>query len=164
MLGQIIKFIWTDLQKQGDITETSESDAQDDVEWIELASKEPREALQCLTIAQLYAHYIQHLSPWYDLNDADLYFGVVVPERALINPLLFKALIAFAARHKSKSEGSNQGLAHIFHVKCVQDLLSSLTDLKREFHGELLAATCLLRSYEILDGKVTIGYLTKIWS
>ena len=48
----------------------------------------------------------------------------------------------------------------MFHGACVGDLLKVLNDvhpnpdIQEEVQGEYLTATCLLRSYEILNGKV----------
>lgn len=48
----------------------------------------------------------------------------------------------------------------MFHGACVRDLLKVLNDvhsnpeIQGEVQGDYLSATCLLRSYEILNGKV----------
>jgi hypothetical protein len=79
-------------------------------------------------------------------------FGATVPAHALECPILFKALIASSATHKYKTLGQLAELATAFHVSCVRELLDSIEHKKPESQGDYLAATSLLRSYEILDG------------
>jgi hypothetical protein len=128
-----------------------------------LVTSDPRIALQHQIIASLFRHYIDFLAPWYDLNDSQNLFGTLVPQRAIQNSILFKAIIAFSACHESRTRpcGRYQELGHVFHGACVRDLLKVLNDvhptpdIQGEVQGEHLTATCLLRSYEILNGKVS---------
>ena len=116
-------------------------------------SSTPRVALQSPVIAELFRHYIDFLAPWYDLNDSQKLFGTLVPTRSLQNSILFRAIIAFSACHKSRVTGKFQGLGPLYHAACVKDLLAVMDNIKPELQGEYLAATCLLRSYEILNGE-----------
>jgi len=118
----------------------------------------PQEALQCPRVAGLFRHYVDVLALWYDLNDSQSLFGTVVPIHALKNAVLFKALIAFSACHENRISGNAQGIGTVYHAACVRDLLAAMHDIQPEFQGDYLAATCLLRSYEILDG-MPIGFL-----
>ena len=117
----------------------------------ETVSCKPQEALQNSVIARLFRHYVDILAPWYDLNDSQNMFGTVVPIHALDNPVLFKALIAFSARHNNRVSGESPGVGAIYHAECVRDLLVVMHDIKSELQADYLAATCLLRSYEILN-------------
>lgn len=103
-------------------------------------------------IAFLFRHYIDILAPWYDLCEGDRPFGETVPRRALDNSVLFKAIIAFAACHESRTSGTMQELELAFHAACVHDMLEVMDDFDPGLRGDYLAATCLLRSYEILTG------------
>jgi hypothetical protein len=47
-----------------------------------------------------------------------------------------------------------KGLVHVYHAACVGDLLEVLKDIHSKIQEDYLAATCLLRSYEILNGKL----------
>jgi hypothetical protein len=76
---------------------------------------------------------------------------MTVPARALECPILFMALIAFSATHKYKTLGQFAELATALHAACVGELLDSIEHENPESQGGL-AATCLLRSYEILNG------------
>ncbi|KAE9375243.1 hypothetical protein N431DRAFT_542827 [Stipitochalara longipes BDJ] len=114
----------------------------------------PKVALENQVIAALFRHYIDFLASWYDLNDSQNLFGTLVPQRAMNNPILFKAVIAFSACHVSRTsgEGRYQDLGHEYHAACIRDLLEVLSDVHPEMQGDFLATTCLLRSYEILNG------------
>jgi hypothetical protein len=112
----------------------------------------PQVALQNTVIASLFRHYVDFLAPWYDLNDSHHLFGTTVPVRALSNAILFKALIAFAACHQNRVLGNLAGMGAIYHASCVKDLLAEIVNIHSELLGDYLAATCLLRSYEILNG------------
>ncbi|KZF23020.1 hypothetical protein L228DRAFT_141531 [Xylona heveae TC161] len=121
-------------------------------EWAaELASQSPSSALTSPEIASLFQHYITVLAPWYDLNDSHRLFGTVVPERALCVPILFKAIIAFSAMHWYRVTGKLRSIGPAFHTACGRELLDAIDSLSGS-HGEYIASTCLLRSYEILDG------------
>lgn len=117
-----------------------------------LASLSPRAALLNSDIAFIFNHYIYKLAPWYDLNDASRLFGTAVPACALEVPVLFQAVIAFSCAHWFKITGKLGEIAFSFHAACVEALLKTLTNIS-ELPGEYLAAACLLRSYEILNGK-----------
>lgn len=123
------------------------------VKACKLAAASPRVALADPCIAGLFAHYITALAPWYDLNDSQRTFGTVVPQNGLDCPILFKAIIAFSASHMSRTENSMQEIASAFHTACVQGFLKLINEVQPRSHGNELAATCLLRSYEIIDGK-----------
>jgi hypothetical protein len=117
-----------------------------------LASADPTQALCDPDVAKLLAHYIDVLAPWYDLNDPRRTFATIVPETAMQVPILFKAIIAFSACHWSKVNGACADFATVFHTACVVELLQSLELPELRFHGSKLAATCLLRSFELING------------
>jgi len=97
-----------------------------------LAACKPQVALSNPIVAKLFAHYIDILAPWYDLNESLLLFGTTVPTHALECPILFKALIAFSATHKYKTLGQFAELATVFHAACVGELLDSIEHEKPE--------------------------------
>lgn len=111
----------------------------------------PVDVLQSPGTARLFHHYISHLAAWYDLSDASRDFTRRVPREALSRPLLFNAVIAFAAIHQSRTGvPSLQSKADQHHARCVQLLINLGDDEVRAPDGVALAAVCLLRSYEIL--------------
>ncbi|KXJ94714.1 hypothetical protein Micbo1qcDRAFT_202540 [Microdochium bolleyi] len=112
----------------------------------------PCEALRTSQAADFFQHYITALAPWYDLSDGDGHFGVQVPVLALDEPLLFNALMALSAMHIAKTTmPSARPAAEVYHGACIRALIG-LTEVDKRLleSGIALAATCLLRSYEIL--------------
>ncbi|KAG8673348.1 hypothetical protein FPOAC2_06791 [Fusarium poae] len=115
----------------------------------------PRKALQDQNIARLFHSYTSDISKWYDLSDSAFSFGQIVPTIALDEPLLFSAIIALAAMQTSKtSSPSFRKVAELYHHQCVRLLITLNEGDQLISRGIALAATCLLRSYEILDGDV----------
>lgn len=103
-------------------------------------------------MARLFHHYISDLSPWYDLSDSAANFGIAVPALALEEPLLFYAVIALSAMHVCKTTASSlRSRAELHHGRCIRLLISLEEEDERVSSGVALAATCLLRSYEILE-------------
>ncbi|KAI9155618.1 Kanamycin B dioxygenase [Paramyrothecium foliicola] len=114
----------------------------------------PRRHLEDHEIAQLFHSYVSEISLWYDLSDSTYSFGKVVPFIALEEPLLFFAIIALSAMHACKTSAKNLlSTAERYHASCVQLLISLEEGDQPVQRGVALAATCLLRSYEILGGK-----------
>ena len=114
----------------------------------------PRRALEDQRIARLYHHYINDLSKWYDLSDSGSTFSDLVPRIALEESLLFCAVIALSAMHLCKTTTrSIRPTAEFYHQRCVRLLIALVEHDELISKGIALAATCLLRSYEILDGE-----------
>ncbi|KAM0236062.1 hypothetical protein ACHAPO_005286 [Fusarium lateritium] len=115
----------------------------------------PRNALQNQNIARLFHSYVSDISKWYDLSDSAFSFGQIVPTIALDEPLLFSAIIALSAMQTIKtSSPSFRKVAEFYHHRCVRLLITLSEGDQLITRGIALAATCLLRSYEILDGDV----------
>ncbi len=135
---------WTDLSKGsrpfGDLGESE-------------ALNDPRIAIKDQKVARLFDLYISNIAPWYDLSDASKHFELVVPRMALDEPLLFCAIIALSAMRMSRiSMRSLQKTAEFYHAHCVRLLIRLQNDDRLITNGVSMAATCLLRSYEILEG------------
>ncbi|KAI8666222.1 hypothetical protein NCS57_00846400 [Fusarium keratoplasticum] len=115
----------------------------------------PRRALTDQRIARLFHNYTADVSQWYDLSDSTGAFGILVPGIALDEPLLFSAIIALSAMHICKTSANNfRKVAEFYHHRCVQRLIELDQGDELITQGVALAATCLLRSYEILDGDI----------
>ncbi|KAG5800140.1 hypothetical protein H9Q69_000858 [Fusarium xylarioides] len=115
----------------------------------------PRTALQDQNIARLFHSSTSNISEWYDLSDSACSFGLEVPSIALDEPLLFCAVIALSSMHTCKTSApSFRKVAEFYHHRCVQFLIALDAGDELIGRGVALAATCLLRSYEILDGDV----------
>jgi hypothetical protein len=118
--------------------------------------EDPRKALENANVARYFHHYISHLAPWYDLSDMSLEFSTKIPEYALDSPLIFSAVLALSAIHVANTiTPSARAAAEFYHGCCIRQLISLSDDDLPGLAGIALATTCLLRSYEILDGKYT---------
>lgn len=108
---------------------------------------------------RLFQYYIQHLAPWYDLNDSKLSFSTIVPKEALESPLLLHAILALSAAHQSRTyENHLTEYAERYHSYCAETLLALRDEDDTVSSGRLLATTCLLRSYEILMYDATLSH------
>lgn len=118
----------------------------------------PRSALENRRICSIFQHYIDNLASWYDLNDKLRRFEDVVPRHSLEKPLLFSAVIAFSAIHLSRltSRTEFQYIAEFYHLESIQRLIAVTNNGGQIHDGATIATTCLLRSYEILAGKLNI--------
>ncbi|KAI0594548.1 hypothetical protein F4775DRAFT_606183 [Biscogniauxia sp. FL1348] len=120
----------------------------------DLSTKAPRKALELRETADLFHHYIVDVALWYDLSDAQSTFSTHVPAVSLDDPLLFTALMALSTMHMSKTAApSSRDVAEAYHGQCIRLLIDLDASDPRIEKGIALAATCLLRSYEILDGE-----------
>lgn len=119
-----------------------------------LSFDNPREALKSLDIARLFHHYVTTIAPWYDLSDAAMTFGVRLPRLALDNPLLFSAVIALSAMQTCKTTAAGKrATAELYHGECVRLLIALDSNADFAEREVALAAACLLRTYEIQDGR-----------
>jgi hypothetical protein len=78
-----------------------------------------------------------------------------VPVKARSSPLLLSAILAFSAisLHNSSSE-SLADVAEFYHLESVRYLLQITRNIEDVVsNGEVLAAICLLRSFEIISRK-----------
>ncbi len=122
-----------------------------DALWL-AGTDDPNTALENKQVASLLQHYVQKLAAWYDLSDGLSSFAKVVPLAALSDPLLFGAIVAFAAVHERRTSKSPAAaaIAHTFHEDCVKRLIDLDPTHPDYDSGHALAAVCLLRSYELL--------------
>ncbi len=103
-----------------------------------------------------FHHYITEIAPWYDLSDYSLHFGTKVPELALDNGLLFSAIVALSAIHVANTSAPTARVAaEFYHSCCIRFLIGLDGAALAVMGGAALATTCLLRSYEILAGRLT---------
>lgn len=118
---------------------------------IENFDDSPRSLLKQPHIADLFHIYIKDLAPWYDLNDLNRTFAREVAARALNSPLLFASIIAFTACFSARRSSSSLAIAEAYHDKCVKLLIGLAVEDEAVADGTALAATCLLRSFELLS-------------
>ncbi|KAF2494557.1 hypothetical protein BU16DRAFT_582463 [Lophium mytilinum] len=130
---------------------------QGDTSWAhQIATLSPRSSLQHPAVLSLFTHYLTHLAPWYDLLDPHHHFANTIPTASFTSPILFRAILAFAASHLSRtlppSSPNPTPVAALLHDSFLSSLITALSTITPASQPNYLAATCLLRSYEILNG------------
>ncbi|KAJ5128486.1 hypothetical protein N7448_002206, partial [Penicillium atrosanguineum] len=116
------------------------------------STDDPEVALQNIEVFSLFRHYITTLASWYDLNDRHRHFTDLVPVKARRNPLLLSAILAFSAASKQPTDRHEVERAAFYHFESVRILLRITSNAQDVVsNGEVLAAICLLRSYEIIS-------------
>ena len=102
--------------------------------------------------ARLMRHYVEVVGPWLDMTDGqNHHFSTIIPERAFESPVLLYAILAFSARQLSRLGQMDPVTADYYHHKCVKDMIPLLKDTEGVRDGKLLAATVILRMYEMLE-------------
>ncbi|KAL4800686.1 hypothetical protein BDV19DRAFT_506 [Aspergillus venezuelensis] len=101
--------------------------------------------------ASLLRSFIQTLSPRFDICDSHSHFSTEVPRRALLVPMVLKAILALSARHSSIMSGSNDWEASEYHSQCVELLIQALSKAEESYDDNLLITVVILRMYEELE-------------
>ncbi|KAG9497506.1 hypothetical protein J7337_010367 [Fusarium musae] len=106
--------------------------------------------------AVLLRHFAEKCALWLDLFHPQRLFSTYVVRLALKDPGLLHAILALAARHRSKSSNSsndtvtdNESIRHYYEtLHYVQEALAYTSYTNSE---ELLATAIVISSYEMLD-------------
>ncbi|KAF7125853.1 hypothetical protein CNMCM5793_002146 [Aspergillus hiratsukae] len=106
-----------------------------------LPFKVPHEAL-------LFHHYMEALAAFLDITDIQRHFAVDVPELALSCPVLLNALMAFSARHLSRTTDFDSAVADHYHHECVSLIIPMLDQKDLVADETLFAAAVILRAFE----------------
>ncbi|KAF2169398.1 hypothetical protein M409DRAFT_52646 [Zasmidium cellare ATCC 36951] len=99
---------------------------------------------------RLFSHYTEVVAPWLALTDPDQHFRHVVPHEAFSFPILFNAIIALSAQQLHMLHGLDIGIADLFHQRCIVALIAALSHQVLAADGRVLAATVILRMFEML--------------
>ncbi|KAK5417443.1 hypothetical protein LTR20_004605 [Exophiala xenobiotica] len=102
--------------------------------------------------ARLFKHYIDALSSLLDITDIQKHFTIDVPERALRCPVLLNAILAFSARHLSRTTGFDSQAADHYHEECVSLLIPTLDHKDIVMDETVFAAAVILRAFEETNG------------
>jgi hypothetical protein len=86
---------------------------------------------------------------------------VDVPERAMSCPVLLNALLAFSARHLSRTSDYDPAIADYYHQKCVRLMIPMLDQKELVADETLFAAAVILRAFEETDGRNELSKQTK---
>ncbi len=98
--------------------------------------------------AMIFQHYMESLAGQLDITDMQRHFAVDVPERALFCPVLLEALLAFSARHLSRTSNFDSAVADHHHQACVRLMIPMLDQKELVADETLFAATVILRAFE----------------
>ncbi|KAL4939347.1 hypothetical protein BDV06DRAFT_38061 [Aspergillus oleicola] len=101
--------------------------------------------------ASLLRSFIQTLSPRFDICDSQSHFSTEVPRRALLVPMVLKAILALSARHSAIMSGSNDWEASEYHSQCVELLIQALSKAEESYDDNLLITVVILRMYEEME-------------
>ncbi|KKA18280.1 hypothetical protein T310_7771 [Rasamsonia emersonii CBS 393.64] len=86
-----------------------------------------------------------------DVADLERHFEIEAPRRALRQPVLRLAILAFSSRHVSRFSGYDETEALQYHTQCLQLLIPVLSAPDTEVSEDVLAAIAILRQYEEMD-------------
>ncbi|OAL26834.1 hypothetical protein AYO22_04001 [Fonsecaea multimorphosa] len=101
--------------------------------------------------AELMRYFIDNCACFFDFSDADRHFAYAVPLRARQNPTLANAMLALAARHRSRTREYEPFAADRYYNACLQTMIPRLGDKSAIQDDELLAAIVILRLLEEMD-------------
>ncbi|KAH1560820.1 hypothetical protein KXX62_002186 [Aspergillus fumigatus] len=101
--------------------------------------------------AVLFRNFVDNMASWTDITDPQRHFEMVAPARALHEPVLRAAILAFSSRHinRQKQDGDTESLK--YHNECLELLIPTLSCDENEISEELLAAIAILRQNEEMD-------------
>lgn len=117
------------------------------------------------TEVQLIHHFVVHLSGWIDATDPDRHFAVIVPDLALRNRGLARAILALSALHLSLDSGPrcchssvqvDPTIAVQYYNETLHYLQHEMGDASFLRSDELLATVLIISMFEMIETK-TIG-------
>ncbi|OQD81555.1 hypothetical protein PENANT_c026G05065 [Penicillium antarcticum] len=101
--------------------------------------------------ASLMRYFTQKIAPWADICDIQSHFSTAVPERALQNSMVLKAILALSARHDAILAGDSDLEASGYHGQCLELLIAALDQAETNCDENMLIAVVTLRIYEELE-------------
>jgi hypothetical protein len=99
--------------------------------------------------ALLFKHFIVHLVRWLDCTDASCRFAIIVPEKAMKCPLLCRAVLCFAGRHRREDK-----TAETAYQRCITMLVDRLNMSSVSHDETLLLAVLMLHFADQLEGEL----------
>ncbi|KAF4247765.1 hypothetical protein CNMCM8980_006988 [Aspergillus fumigatiaffinis] len=110
--------------------------------------------------AVLFRNFVDNMASWTDITDPQRHFEMVAPARALHEPVLRAAILAFSSRHinRQRPDGDTESLK--YHNQCLELLIPTLSCNDNEITEELLAAIAILRQNEEMDPQDNQFHLT----
>ncbi|KAK5206821.1 hypothetical protein LTR47_009685 [Exophiala xenobiotica] len=102
--------------------------------------------------AELTRYFVDYCACFFDFSDFHRHFAYDVPLRARRNATLANAMLALAARHRSRAQEDDPYVSDRYYHECLQTLIPRLGDPAAIKDDELLAAVIILRLLEEMDG------------
>lgn len=93
-------------------------------------------------------HFTAELGRWLDCTDAARQFTMKIPQLALDEEILLRAVVCFAARHMRQPDAAAQA-----HEQCVRLLIPRLAAADVASDDAVLCSIVILRVFEQLDGQ-----------
>ncbi|EKG16978.1 hypothetical protein MPH_05804 [Macrophomina phaseolina MS6] len=105
----------------------------------------------------VFRHFVDNLSFWLDLYDPLKHFSSLVPQLAMSNEGLMKAILALSSRHLSIRPGNNgetmdRTVAVQYYSETLQYLQGAMRYESFNRSVELLATALIVSKYEMIDG------------
>jgi len=105
----------------------------------------------------IFRHFVDNLSHWIDLTNPERHFSITVPQLAMHNKGLMKAVLALSSRHLSvRGLGldftPDRTLAVHYYNETLQYLQQAMKDEVYLRSQELLATVLIISTYEMIDG------------
>ncbi|KAF4543861.1 hypothetical protein BFW01_g10569 [Lasiodiplodia theobromae] len=105
----------------------------------------------------VFRHFVDNLSFWLDLYDPLKHFSSLVPQLAMRNEGLMKAILALSSRHLSIRPGINgetmdRTAAVQYYAETLQYLQGAMRYESFNRSVELLATALIVSKYEMIDG------------
>jgi hypothetical protein len=99
--------------------------------------------------AVLFHHFSVHLGRWLDCTNAARVFTLGVLDAFRLCPILYQAVLCFAARHRREDEA-----AETAYRRCVTLLIVRLNEHSVEHDDMLLSAVLILHFADQLNGEL----------
>ena len=116
------------------------------------ASRQYDAPLATREAAELTRYFVDCCACFFDFSDFHRHFAYDVPLRARRNATLANAMLALAARHRSRTQQYDPYVSDRYYHECLQTLIPRLDDPAAIKDDELLAAVIILRLLEEMDG------------
>lgn len=105
----------------------------------------------------IFRHYITYLSSWSEMFDPLKHFSTFVPQLAMNNEGLMKAILALTSRHLSikpfeGQEPLDRNVAVQYYYETLQYLQTAMRYESYTRSLELIATAITVSSYEMIDG------------
>ncbi|ETS80444.1 hypothetical protein PFICI_07973 [Pestalotiopsis fici W106-1] len=93
-------------------------------------------------------HFVKHVAPWIDIDDALCLFAYEVPRRAMNDAALLMAVLAVASKHLSAIASLDASISDSYYQRSIEALTPTLRLPGISNNDNIMATTVLLRFWE----------------